>query len=241
MESYQRLLGSAKAQLVFTEPPGHAAHGGPVPGRGKGRHREVAMAAGGTSESDFTQFLKTAFDRLCAASADGAIHFICMDWRHMREVLDAAGKTYTELKNLCIWTKSKAGRGSFYRSQHELVFVFKNGSASHLNNVKPGRRNRGNVWRYPGVNTSGEDRNAELGMHPSPKPLALVADAILDCSKRGAIVLDAFAGSGTTLLAAERTGRKGFGIEIDPHCADTALRRFESLYGLKAIHTRSNT
>jgi len=158
------------------------------------------------SRSEFTQFLKTAFEHLCTASANGSIHFICMDWRHMREVFDAAGNTYQELKNLCVWTKTNAGMGSFYRSQHELVFVFKNGNAPNVNNVALGRfgRNRSNVWHYAGVNSFGQDRNAELGLHPTVKPLALVADAIMDCSKRGALVLDAFAGSGTTLIAAER-------------------------------------
>ena len=147
----------------------------------------------------------------------------------MREVLDAAGESYKELKNLCVWTKTNAGMGSFYRSQHELVFVFKNGNAPNVNNVELGRfgRNRSNVWHYAGVNTFGKDRDAELGMHPTVKPLALVADAIMDCSNRGAIVLDAFAGSGTTLIAAERTGRKGYGIELDPHYIDTILRRFD--------------
>ena len=174
------------------------AIGGNVSGLGKNQHREFAMASGEMSPSEFTKFLRTAFEQLCAASADGSIHLICMDWRHLREVLDAAERTYTELKNLCVWTKTNAGMGSFYRSQHELVFVFKNGSAPHVNNVELGRfgRNRSNVWPYAGATSFGKDRNAGLGMHPTVKPLALVADAILDCSKRGAIVLDAFAAAG---------------------------------------------
>jgi DNA modification methylase len=242
LESYKRILGSAKAQLVFTDPPYNVTIAGNISGLGKSKHREFTMASGEMSGSEFTQFLRTIFEHLCTASADGSIHFICMDWRHMREVLDAAGKTYNELKNLCIWTKTNAGMGSFYRSQHELVFAFKNGGAPYINNVELGRfgRNRSNVWHYAGVTTFGKDRNAELGMHPTVKPLALVADAILDCSKRGAIVLDAFAGSGTTLIAAERTGRKGYGIELDPHYIDTILKRFDSVYGLKAVHTQSN-
>jgi DNA modification methylase len=241
IESYKRLLGGAKAQLVFSDPPYNVAIAGNVSGRGKSKHRDFAMASGEMSESEFTQFLRTAFEQLCGASADGSIHFICMDWRHMREVLAAARNTYTELKNLCVWTKTNAGMGSFYRSQHELVFVFKNGSAPHVNNIELGRfgRNRSNVWPYAGATTLGKERNAELHMHPTVKPVALVADAIMDCSKRGAIVLDAFAGSGTTLIAAERTGRKGHGIEIDPHFIDAVLRRFGSLYGLKAVHTQS--
>jgi DNA modification methylase len=241
-ESYKRLLGNAKAQLVFTDPPYNVAIVGNVSGRGKRKHHDFAMASGEMSQNEFTQFLRTAFGQLCGASADGSIHFICMDWRHMREVLDAGGNTYKELKNLCVWTKTNAGLGSFYRSQHELVFVFKNGGAPHLNNMELGRfgRNRSNVWPYAGATAFSKERNAELRAHPTVKPVALVADAILDCSKHGAIVLDAFAGSGTTLIAAERTGRKGFGIEIDPHHCDTILRRLRSLYGLKAVHTPSN-
>jgi len=165
-----------------------------------------------------------------------------MDWRHIRELLDAAAKPYHELKNLCVWSKTNAGMGSLYRSQHELVFVFKNGSAPHINNVELGRfgRNRTNVWNYAGLNTFGSDRDTELAMHPTVKPVALVADAILDCSKRDGIVLDAFAGSGTTLIAAEKTGRRGYGIEIDPYYVDTIIRRFDEVYGLKAVHAGSN-
>src|SRR5262249_45094279 len=164
------------------------------------------------------------------------------DWRHISELLEAAAKPYRELKNLCVWSKTNAGMGSLYRSQHELIFVFKNGSAQHINNVELGRfgRNRTNVWNYAGANSFGKDRNSELAMHPTVKPAALVADAILDCSKRGGIVLDAFAGSGTTLIAAEKTARRGYGIEIDPYYADTIIRRFDEVYGLKAVHAESN-
>ena len=241
-ECYARLLGAAKAQLVFTDPPYNVAIAGNVSGLGKFKHGEFAMASGEMSQREFTRFLLTSFAHLCASSADGSVHFVCMDWRHMREVLDAAEDTYEELKNLCVWAKTNSGMGSFYRSQHELVFVFKNGTAPHVNNVELGRfgRNRSNIWRYPGVNAFGKERDAALGMHPTVKPLALVADAIMDCSKRGAVVLDPFAGSGTTLIAAERTGRRGYGIELDPHYVDAILRRFDALYGLKAAHGQSN-
>src|SRR5262249_14321282 len=151
--------------------------------------------------------------------SNGSIHFVCMDWRHIGELLSAAEVSYHELKNLCVWAKTNAGMGSLYRSQHELIFVFKNGTAPHINNIELGRfgRNRSNVWNYAGANSFSADRDHELAMHPTVKPVAMVADAILDCSKRHAIVLDAFAGSGTTLIAAERTGRRGRSIEIDPH------------------------
>jgi DNA modification methylase len=240
-DSYDKLLRGKKAQMVFTDPPYNVAIAGNVSGLGKVKHREFAMASGEMSPVEFVRFLETTFEHLVGFSANGSIHFICMDWRHLREVLEAAEKTYSELKNLCVWAKTNAGMGSLYRSQHELVFVYKNGVRPHINNVELGRfgRNRTNVWNYAGVNTFGKDRHAELAMHPTVKPLSLVADAILDCSKRGGIVLDAFAGSGTTLLAAEKTGRHGFGIEIDPYYADTILRRFEDVHGLRAMHVES--
>jgi DNA modification methylase len=240
-DSYVNLLGAQKAQMVFTDPPYNVAISGNVSGLGKVKHPEFAMASGEMSAHEFTKFLEEAFLRLAEFSTDGSIHFTFMDWRHVRELLEAAAKPYSELKNLCVWAKTNAGMGSLYRSQHELVFVFKKGTAPHVNNVELGRfgRNRTNVWNYPGVNTFGKDRGAELAMHPTVKPLALVADAILDCSKRGGIILDAFAGSGTTLIAAERTGRRGYGIEIDPHYTDTIIRRFDEVYGLKAVHTES--
>ena len=160
-------------------------------------------------------------------SADGAIHFVCMDWRHLGEVLAAGKSAYSELKNLCVWAKTNGGMGSLYRSQHELVFVFKAGTAPHINNVELGKygRYRTNIWSYAGINSFGKDRDAELALHPTVKPVKLVADAILDCSKRGGIVLDAFAGSGTTLIAAANTGRRGYGIELDPRYCDVIVRR----------------
>jgi DNA modification methylase len=240
-DSYIKLLRGKKAELVFTDPPYNVAIAGNVSGLGRHKHREFAMASGEMDRPEFTKFLGSTFERLCNASASGSIHFICMDWRHMREVLDAAETSYGELKNVCVWVKTNAGMGSLYRSQHEFVFVFKNGSAAHVNNVELGRhgRNRSKVWPYAGANAFGKERDADLEMHPTVKPLALVADAIMDCSKHGAIVLDAFAGSGTTLIAAQRTGRKGYGIELDPHYADTIIRRFDRVFGLKSLHTDS--
>jgi len=238
--SYDALLRGAKAQAIFTDPPYNVRIAGNVSGLGKTTHSEFAMASGEMTQEEFTAFLTTVFGHLAASSIDGSLHYICMDWRHMREVLDAS-IAYAELKNLCIWAKTNAGMGSLYRSQHEFVFVFKHGTASHINNVELGRfgRNRTNVWTYAGVNAFGKEREVELSMHPTVKPVALVADAILDCSRRCGIILDAFAGSGSTLIAAEKTGRRGYGIEIDPHYADTIIRRFEKVYGLKAHHTEN--
>jgi DNA modification methylase len=240
-DSYVTLLGAQKAQMVFTDPPYNVAIAGNVSGLGKVKHREFAMASGEMSTHEFTEFLETAFMRLADFSTNGSIHFICMDWRHIRELLEAATKPYSELKNLCVWSKTNAGMGSLYRSQHELIFLFKKGTAPHVNNVELGRfgRNRTNVWNYPGVNPFGKVRGTELAMHPTVKPVALVADAILDCSKRGGIILDVFAGSGTTLIAAEKTGRRGYGIEIDCHYTDIIIRRFDEVYSLKAVHAES--
>ncbi len=239
-ESYDALLRGAKAQAAFTDPPYNVPIVGNVLKRNKADHGEFAMASGEMTQRQFTEFLTVVFGHLAASSQEGSLHYICMDWRHMREVQDA-GASYSELKNLCVWAKTNAGMGSLYRSQHELVFVFKNGTAAHINNIELGRfgRNRSNVWTYAGVNTFSKERDEELSMHPTVKPVALVADAILDCSHRDGIILDAFAGSGTTLIAAEKTGRLGYGIEYEPHYCDTIIRRFENVYGLKANHVET--
>lgn len=240
-ESYERLLGGERAQMVFTDPPYNVRIAGNVSGLGKARHREFAMASGEMTQREFTNFLRRALVNLAEFSVDGSIHFICMDWRHIRELADAADDAYTELKNICVWSKSNAGMGSLYRSAHEFVFVYKNGRSKHINNVELGRFGRGrtNVWQYAGMSSFGRDRDATLAGHPTPKPLAMVSNAILDCSKRNGIILDAFAGSGTTLLASEKTGRRGYGIELDPHYVDLIIKRFEENYGLEAIHVDS--
>ena len=193
--------------------------------------------------AEFTAFLGQACRNLAAFSVDGSLHYICMDWRHLDELLAAGRDAYGELKNLCVWVKDNAGMGSLYRSQHELVFVFKHGRSGHRNNVQLGQfgRNRSNVWHYPGANSfarCGEEGNL-LALHPTVKPVAMVADAILDCSARGDIVLDAFLGSGTTLIAAERTGRRCYGLELDPAYVDTIIRRWQALTGGSARHAAS--
>jgi DNA modification methylase len=205
-DSYELLLGGKRAQMIFTDPPYNVRIAGNVSGLGKARHREFAMASGEMNQREFTSFLRRALTHLVDFSIDGSIHFICMDWRHIRELADAADNAYAELKNICVWSKSNAGMGSLYRSAHEFIFVYKNGRAKHINNVELGRfgRSRTNIWEYAGMSSFGKDRDASLAGHPTPKPVGLVSDAILDCSKRGGIVLDAFAGSGTTLLAAEK-------------------------------------
>ena len=235
--AYDRLLEGAKAEFVFTDPPYNVAIDGHVCGLGRIRHREFAMGCGEMSETEFTAFLQTVFDRLAEHTIDGSIHQICMDWRHMWEMLAAGRKVYSELKNLCVWNKTNAGMGSFYRSKHELVFVWKSGSAAHINNFELGQhgRTRTNVWDYAGINTMRAGRLEELAMHPTVKPVALVADAIKDCSRRGGFVLDPFCGSGTILIAAERTGRKARALEIDPSYVDVAVRRWQTYTGKPAV------
>jgi DNA modification methylase len=231
--SYERLLGGEKADFVFTDPPYNVPIEGHVCGKGAIHHREFAMASGEMSAQEFTGFLARVFAHLVAHSKDGSIHDVCMDWRHIVEIMAAGRKAYSELKNLCIWNKNNAGMGSFYRSKHELVFVWKNGAAPHINNFELGQhgRNRSNVWEYPGISTMRAGRLEELAMHPTVKPVALVADAIKDCSRRGAVVLDPFLGSGTSVIAAERTGRRARGIEIDTAYVDVAVRRWQSYAG----------
>ena len=240
-ESFARLMGGEPAQMVFTDPPYNVPIDGHVCGLGSVKHAEFAMASGEMSVAQFTAFLETVFEHLATNSADGSLHFVCMDWRHVFELMSAARGVYSELKNLCVWNKTNGGMGSLYRSKHELVFVYKNGTAPHVNNVELGRygRYRTNVWDYAGVNALGANRLDELAMHPTVKPVALVADAIKDCSRRGNIVLDAFGGSGTTLIAAERTNRRGYVIELDPRYVDVAIARFERLTGEAAVHAET--
>jgi len=238
--TYGVLLENSMADLVFVDPPFNVKINGHVSGNGAIRHREFAMASGEMTEAQFTDFLRQTCQQLAAHSADGAVHYVCMDWRHVGELLAAGGDAYSELLNICVWAKHNAGMGSLYRSQHELVFVFKNGDACHCNNVQLGKfgRNRTNIWQYRGINDFGRETEEGnlLAMHPTVKPVALVADAILDCSHRGDIVLDAFLGSGTTLIACERTGRRCRGIEIDSLYVDTAIRRWRKHTGADAVH-----
>ena len=191
------------------------------------------MASGEMTPEEFTDFLASVFRPLVAHTTDGSIHYICMDWRHLAEMLSAGNAAYTELKNLCVWTKTNGGMGTFYRSRHELIFVWKSGTAPHINNFELGQhgRSRTNVWEYPGISAARPGRLDELAMHPTVKPVALVADALKDCSRRDGIVLDPFVGSGTTLIAAERTRRRACGIEIDPVFVDVAIRRWQCFTG----------
>jgi DNA modification methylase len=234
---YQPILGDEAVDLIFTDPPYNVAIDGHVCGSGRIRHREFVMGVGEISSDQYTAFLEDSLGPAAKRCRDGAIAFICMDWRHIGELLRAGVAIFSELKDVCIWNKSNADMGSFYRSKHELVFVFKKGSAPHVNSFGLGEtgRPRTNVWDFPGVSSLGRNRNEELTMHPTVKPTALVAEAIKDCSRRGGVVLDPFGGSGTTLIAAEKTGRSARLIEFDPAYCDTILHRYERVTGKQAV------
>jgi len=242
--SFSVLMGGRKAQMVFVDPPYNVVIDGNVSGKGAVKHGDFAMASGEMSEAEFTKFLTDSLGLLARHTAPGSVHYVCMDWRHMGEMLAAGGSAYDTLLNLCVWAKDNGGQGSFYRSRHELVFCFRNGKARNRNNIQLGKfgRYRTNVWEYPAVRGLSQQQGEEgnlLALHPTVKPVALVADAILDVSARGDLVLDSFLGSGSTLIAAERTGRICYGIELDPRYVDTAIRRWQRHSGQQAVHALS--
>jgi DNA modification methylase len=233
--AHAELMGTERAAAVFTDPPYNVAIDGHVSGLGKVRHREFVMAAGEMTPEAFTEFLTAALERMKGSSHPGSLAFICMDWRHLSELLAAAHHACLDMLNLCVWTKPNAGMGSLYRSQHELVFVFKLGAGRHRNNVQLGAygRNRSNVWPYavgPGFGRAGEEGRL-AALHPTVKPTAMIADAILDVTRRGDIVLDPFLGSGATLMACERIGRRCHGLELDPIYCDVIVRRWQAYAG----------
>lgn len=240
-DDYERLLCGDFAQMVVTDPPYNVRIGGHAMGRGKVRHREFAMASGEMSEPAFGDFLDDFIRLAVRFSRHGAISYVFMDWRHMRTLLNAAHPHYSELKNVLVWNKTNGGQGSFYRSKHELIAVFKNGTAAHINNFGLGGqgRYRTNVLDYPGVNSLHPARRGDLELHPTVKPVALIADLIRDCSRRNGVILDPFAGTGTTILAAERTGRIARVIELDPLYVDVAIRRWERVTGTRVRHVKT--
>ena len=233
---YDLLMDGAFATMVFGDPPFNVLVAS-IGGRGKIKHREFAAGSGEMSPEAFTDFLQKCFTLAARYSTEGSLHYFFMDWRHLREILDAGEAVYGDLKNLIIWSKTNPGQGSLYRSQHELILLFRNGEKQHLNNVELGRhgRNRSNIWAYAGVNTFRAGRLDDLAVHPTVKPVALVADAMRDCTRRGDIVLDPFVGSGTSILAAERVGRRAFGLELDPLYVDVAVRRWQAFTKRDAV------
>ncbi len=228
----QSVIGEGgRADAAFLDPPYNVRINGHA--NAKGRHREFAMASGEMSDDAFRAFLTETLGACVQVSRDGAVHFVCMDWRHMEDVAAVGGDIYGDLLNLCVWNKSNAGMGSLYRSKHELIFVYKVGNAPHANAVELGKhgRNRTNVWDYASVNSMAGSRRQDLALHPTVKPLGLVADAIQDVTKRGDLVLDIFLGSGTSLIATERTGRRFRGIDLDPAYVDVAIARWIAMTG----------
>jgi DNA modification methylase len=238
--SYSNILGNKFAAAVICDSPYNVSIDGHATGKGSIQHREFAMASGEMTEQEFADFLRGFICHLIRFTSPGSVHYLCMDWRHLFSLLGAVNESYGALLNLCVWVKDNGGMGSFYRSQHELVAVARKGSEGHRNNIKLGKfgRNRTNVWHYPGINTMSRqsDEGNLLALHPTVKPVAMWADIILDCTRRGDLVLDPFVGSGTTLIAAEQLGRVCRGIEIDPLYVDTAIRRWQKLTGKKAVH-----
>ena len=236
--SYDTLLDGETCRMIFTDPPYNVPVNGHVRSGNGGDHREFAMASGEMTEVEFRTFLQDVCGRLFTCLGEGGLAMVCMDWRHIEELIAAGKACGFALINLCVWNKTNGGMGSLYRSKHELIAIFKKPGSSHINNVALGKhgRNRTNVWDYPGVNTFGAGREADLADHPTVKPTALVADALMDVSHRGDLVLDAFGGSGATLLAAEKTGRRARLIELDPAYVDVAIRRWQELTGQKAVN-----
>jgi DNA modification methylase len=237
-ESYAHVLGADKAEMMFADPPYNVPVEGHVSGLGTVKHANFAMASGELSSAEFQSFLGTSLGHAASRSVNGAIHYVCMDWRHQRELIAAGEEVYSELKNLCVWNKSNAGMGSLYRSKHELIFVFKVGKGAHINNVALGRygRHRTNVWDYVSQNALNGTVRSKLALHPTVKPVAMIADAMRDCSNRGGLILDPFGGAGTTLIAAERTGRRARVIELNPIFVDVSIERWQRLTGGTALH-----
>ena len=227
-ESYRLLMGRDKARLVVTDPPYNVPIRGHVSGLGKVRHREFVQGSGELTDREFFEFLSRSLAAMAKVSVEGSLHYVFMDWRHLPDLVAAGRSVHEQWLNLCVWSKNNAGMGSLYRSQHELVAVFRKGRRPHINNVELGRngRHRSNVWTYAGANSFLSGREDVLNWHPTVKPLEMIVDIIKDASDRNEIVLDGFGGSGTTLIAAEQCGRSARLLELDPLYCDVILRRF---------------
>lgn len=238
----ERLMDGQTAAMGITDPPYNVAIDGHVSGKGTTKHRDFHEACGEMSAAEFEGFLENTLGLGAKHSRDGAAWYVCMDWRHAGELIKVGQMVFDAWLNLCVWAKTNGGMGSLYRSQHELVFVFRKGKASHRNNVRLGKygRNRTNLWTYPGVNTFRPGRMEELTAHPTAKPVAMIQDAILDVSARGDIVLDPFLGAGATVIAAERAGRIAYGLEIDPAYVDIILRRWRDETGREPVRESDN-
>lgn len=238
--NWARLLGGSQGKAVITDAP-YNVKVSAIGGLGATKHREFAFGSGEMCRSEYVTFLAEVHARLAENCVDGALLYSFIDWKHQSELLEAGERIGLTYYHLCIWNKTNAGMGSMYRSKHELVLVFKKGDVAHLNNIQLGRfgRWRANVWDYPGANTFRRGRMEELSAHPTPKTVRMLADAMKDCTKRGDLILDAFMGSGSTIMAAERTGRVAAGTEIDPIYCDVTIRRWQKRTGKSAVHAES--
>ncbi len=235
-KAFEILMQGELAQIVITDPPYNCKVNGHVCGSGKIKHDEFAMASGEMTEAEFAEFISGFMQHLVKFSSDGSLHYIFMDWRNINIVLNQGKKYYTELKDIAIWNKLSAGMGSLYRSQHEMIPIFKNGKAKHQNHIQLGKygRYRSNVWDYPGVRATNPESLELLKFHPTPKNVAMLHSILLDASSKNDIVLDCFGGSGSTLLAAERCKRRARLIEIDPRYVDVCIYRWEKETGKTA-------
>lgn len=238
---YEHLFENERADVCISDPPYNVKINGHVSGLGRIKHREFVMGSGEMSSKENELFLTTVLLNQKTYSQPGTLNFTFIDWRHVGELIAAGKDVYGDPINICVWVKDNGGMGSLYRSQHEFVVVFKHAGASHQNNVQLGRtgRYRTNVWNYAGANSFGMNRMEGLAMHPTVKPVPLIMDAIKDVSKRGDIVLDCFLGSGTTLIAAHKTGRRCYSMELDPLYVDTSIRRWQAYTGEEAIHRKT--
>lgn len=237
---YDRLMGDERAQMTFTDPP-YNVRADHVGGKGKIKARPFAMASGEMSKIEFTMFLTQSLEGIRRVSQDGALIYICMDGPHLPELFTAGYSVFDELKTVICWAKTNAGMGSLYRSQTEFVVLWKVGKAAHINNIELGKhgRYRTTLWTYAGANTFRKGRMEDLAAHPTVKPCALVMDAIKDCSKPQGVILDSFGGSGTTLIAAHKTKRRGYLMEYDPLYVDVTIRRWEKLFKGEARHAET--
>ncbi|MBN9308321.1 MAG: ParB N-terminal domain-containing protein [Devosia sp.] len=237
-ETFDVLMGGEAARLVLSDVPYNVPVDGHVGGLGKTQHREFVQASGEMTDAEFEDFLRKAIVVMVANLMDGGIVGLFIDWRSVETMLRVGRELGLRLLNLIVWNKSNGGMGSLYRSKHELLCLFKKGKASHVNNVMLGAkgRYRTNVWDYAGVNTFGAGRMADLEAHPTVKPVAMIADAIMDLTDRNELVIDSFVGSGTTIVAAQKTGRIARCTELDPLYVDVAIRRFKARFGIDAVH-----
>ena len=236
-----KICGGLRANMCFVDPPYNVPIDGFVSGKGRVNHRDFVQGTGELTSEEFAAFLGESLAVLQRSATDAALIYACMDWRHIFELIAAGRRCNLQLFNLCVWAKTNAGMGALYRSQHELICVFKAGAANHINNVELGRhgRNRSNLWTYRGLNSFGADRDELLASHPTVKPVLMIADAIRDVTKRGDAVLDTFIGSGSTLMAAEETGRVCFGVDLDPLYVDVAIRRWQGQTRRDALHAET--